>query len=402
MTAIFLVWNKTGLALAADQSVSATSRDEHGNAKVLFTSTETKIYRPEGRNFLIASAGNANINGIPIQGIINQWSRTCPELSSLSDYADSFIKWLATSSLLENCIPDYSESEDYLKTLLRALVDEYLRESKASNNPNMENIARSRVKDWEMYCPPNIYGFAPEKFSARNSNNIDKQDYINFVSRFADFRLDNENQSDFIATVDTLFNTCFVEVFEENSQILESEPELQDALRPILTKFFIDYVSNRGDRASLMFVGYGEYDWTPICIKIDVLDFDLALPRVTVERVTHPGAVWYQNLGQTDAVSRFWNPMSMEVKKEMTQKLQEQFGKKTYLPKVLGTIDEVIGSHDDDFVGPIRDKIELIGVEQLAFVAQQLVSLESFKSFINEYLPTVGGKIDCITLTRST
>jgi hypothetical protein len=92
----------------------------------------------------------------------------------------------------------------------------------------------------------------------------------------------------------------------------------------------------------------------------------------------------------------------MEVKKEMTQKLQEQFGKKTYLPKVLGTIDEVIGSHDDDFVGPIRDKIELIGVEQLAFVAQQLVSLESFKSFINEYLPTVGGKIDCITLTRST
>jgi len=402
MTAIFLVWNKTGLALAADQSVSATSSDENGNAQVLFTSTETKIYRPEGRNFLIASAGNSNINGIPIQGIINQWSRTCPELPSLSDYADSFIKWLATSSLLEDCIPDYSESVDYFNTLLRALISEYSRESEVSDEPSMEKIAISKVKDWEMYCPPNIYGFAPEKFSARNSNHGDKQDYIDFVSRFTDFRLDGENQRDFLTTVDNLFNACFEETFQEYSQILTLEPGIQDTLRPILTKFFIDYVSNRGDRASLMFVGYGEFDWTPICIKMDVLNFDLALPRVTVERVTHPGAVWYQNLGQADAVSRFWNPMSIEVKKEMTQKLQEQFGKKTYLSKVLGTIDEVIGSHDDDFVGPIRDKIELLGVEQLAFVAQQLVSLESFKSFINEYLPTVGGKIDCITLTRST
>lgn len=114
MTAIFLVWNTKGLALAADQSTSAITKDEDGNDQVLFTTFETKIYQPSGKNFAIAFAGNKNINGIPIRGIINQWSKNCADSESLLGYAESFIRWLATNSFLDNCKRDYSMSISYL------------------------------------------------------------------------------------------------------------------------------------------------------------------------------------------------------------------------------------------------------------------------------------------------
>ena len=401
MTAIFLVWNTKGLALAADQSASAITKDEDGNEKVLFTTFETKIYQPSGKNFAIAFAGNANINGIPIRGIINQWSKNCADSESLLGYAESFIRWLATTSLLENCKRDYSMSISYLSGLLRYVLNSYLEKIKIDRDTNFEALARSIIGGWESACPPNIYGFAPQKFLERNTNERDADDYIDFVSRFSDFRLDEENQNHFLDLVSNLYDLCFDEVFSQHLDVCESEPGIENVLKQLLTKFFIDYTSNNVQSAKLMFVGYGDSDWIPKCVKVDIPDFDLPLPRLTVQEVTHPFATWHTFLGQTDGMNRFWDPMSPVIKREMTQKLQEQFGNKAYLSKVLGTIDKVIGDHDDDVVGPIRDKVDVLSVEQLAFVAQQMVSLESFKSFINEYLPTVGGKIDCITLTKA-
>ena len=41
MTAIFMVWNSSGLAIAADKSVSATEGDIEGNRK--YSSMTTKV-----------------------------------------------------------------------------------------------------------------------------------------------------------------------------------------------------------------------------------------------------------------------------------------------------------------------------------------------------------------------
>ena len=38
--------------------------------------------------------------------------------------------------------------------------------------------------------------------------------------------------------------------------------------------------------------------------------------------------------------------------------------------------------------------------DKLQFIAEHMVAMESFRSYIEEYLPTVGGQVDCVKLSR--
>ena len=73
MTAIFLVWNYAGLAVAADQSVSVTTTKDDGTRETLWTETENKIFALKNEKVAIASSGSSTINTIPINVVLAQW-----------------------------------------------------------------------------------------------------------------------------------------------------------------------------------------------------------------------------------------------------------------------------------------------------------------------------------------
>lgn len=399
MTAIFMVWNSSGLAIAADKSVSATEGDVEGNRKVLFNDYESKLFKPKSRNFVVASAGNATLNGVPISGILSQWEKSCEKKDSLLDYAEDFLKWLATSSLLETVPNDNFSSINYVKGSLNHIMEKINQE--VNSEEDFDRVISNVFADWESVNPPNIFGFSPKKFEIdyklNASTEKDMHICMEFCRRFADFRLSEEAYNLYLSELGQLVDTAFNEVFEEQ---IDTSIYWQRKIKDCMIKFLIDHVSGNFRSADLLFVGYGEKDWLPYSVNMSLYHFDQLLPWAIIKSVSTPNAVWYDSLGQDSTILNFWNPISNEVKSELYKSLQDKFGNRTYLEKVLNEIDTIIESHQDDLLDPIRAKIELLSVEKLAFIAQQMVALESFRSFIREYLPTVGGGIDCIKLTR--
>ncbi len=399
MTAIFLVWNKTGLALAADKSLTATERDEDGNERVLFNDFESKIFKGKNRNFAIGMAGNAEINGIPVQGILHKWEKNCETKNYLTDYVEDFLKWLASYSLLEFAASNNSTTTNYVSGSLKHIQVRI--DSKADSTEDNLNIVKEVFADWQANNPPNIFGFSPLKFTTDYETNesIDSDQHlsIEFCKRFADFRLDDEFYGNYIASLSEIVIGEFKEIFtSEFDETIAWHREIRDGM----VKFLIDHTNGNFRTADLIFVGYGESDWYPQAVKISLYNFDQMLPWAVVNKVTNPIAVWYQSLGQNQTFENFLDPINVTVKNEIYEALQSNYGKKPYLEKIVADIDRVIDSHGNDLLGPIRNKIKLLSIDKLAFLAQQMVSLESFHSFIREYLPTVGGEIDVVKLTR--
>jgi hypothetical protein len=399
MTAIFMVWNSSGLAIASDKSVTASEKDTEGNHKVLFNDYASKLFKSRTKNFAVGIAGNSTLNGVPIQGIISQWEKSNEIRNSLLDYAEDFLKWFALNSMLENVHSEDFNSFEYVKGSIKYLIDK-IQDSETAE-PEIEQTINRVITDWEESNPPNIYGFSPLKFetkyAANSSIDDDAQICIDFCKRFADFRLPEEFYGYYLNDLELLVKSSFAEVTGEQ---LDESIKWHQLLKDKMIKFLIDHVSGNFNSTDLLFVGYGETDWLPFSVKISIYNFDQLLPWAVVKKVTSPNAVWYQSLGQYSTVSNFWDPISSSVKSELFESLQDKFGKRAYLEKVMTEIDTIISSHEGDLLNPIREKIKLLNVEKLAFIAQQMVSLESFNSFIREYLPTVGGEIDCIKITR--
>ena len=100
MTAIFLVWNKNGFAVASDQNVSLYGVDEDGNRKTLWLESGKKLHVLQDKKIVIANSGNLTINGITLNSIIKKWSETISkELPNLTDYVCDFIDWLTNAEL---------------------------------------------------------------------------------------------------------------------------------------------------------------------------------------------------------------------------------------------------------------------------------------------------------------
>lgn len=399
MTAIFLVWNKAGLALAADKSLTTTEWDNEGNERVLFNDFESKIFKPLNRNFAIGSAGNAEINGIPIHGILSQWEKNCENKNYFLDYVEDFLKWFANNSGLENAVTNNLYTKDYTEGSLNHI------KSIIFKDLSDENELIDRVKEifsnWEKNNPPNIYGFSPLKYTTdyevNESIKTDGELCIDFCKRFAEFRLDEELYGEYLNSLEDIVVETFREVFEYE---LDININWHREIKERMVKFLIDHTNGNARTADFIFVGYGELDWIPKAVKVSLYNFDQLLPWAVVKKVTNPVAVWYQALGQYQTFDNFLDPINISVKNEIYEILNDKHGKKTYLEKILTDIETVIESHQNDLLDPIRKKLRLLSIDKLAFLAQQMVSLESFNSFIREYLPTVGGEIDVVKLSR--
>lgn len=392
MTAIFVVMNDAGLAIAADSAESVRMPDSNGESRTVFTQNVSKIYRKEEFGFAIAHAGDSTINRIPIEGIINRWLATCERSNTLEDYVESFIKWLAEFSLLEDLMWDYDLARKLIKRQLITLRSEI----QERPEHNKSEIIQELFDGWEKSDPCNIYGFSPKK-TEKFVNEKSAQLYSDFCKRFLDYRLRQDIYDAHIENLNLAFELAFDDVFESQNQIPDEEKEI---LKQRTLKFNIDHIDSFDDGARIMFAGYGEHDWLPKAIALDIHDFNSFLPKVSVRYVHNSESRWYMSLATSQAVDKFWRPVESEFESELREELSKKFAKKSYLKSIMDVIDEVVSKHEDDVVDPIRKKIRLLSVEKLAFIAKQMVAMESFNSFVYEYLPAVGGEIEVVKISR--
>lgn len=393
MTAIFVVMNRAGLAIAADSAVSAQMTDDQGKSRTVFTEQVSKIYRQERFNFVVASAGASTINQIPIEGILNRWLANCEKKPSLKDYVEAFIRWLAEESCLEEVASNTPYLLEQMERQFRSLKEELQQENSHTVSDTISNLYRY----WETVDMPNVYGSSEKKLESRYPNDIAPEVYADFCSRFVDYRLREELHESFLEEMNYAFEKAYQNVLEATGLLGSEEKEL---LRKECIKFNFDFNDSEKPKAHLMFAGYGESDWIPHLITINLFDFDTLLPRVSIRRIATPESHWYMALAANEAVNKFWNPVDAQFESELRAKLTERFKGRNYLKLVLEVFDQVVSEHANDVVAPIRNKINLLSVDKLGFIARQMVAMESFNSFVFQYLPEVGGHIEVVKITR--
>jgi hypothetical protein len=394
MTAIFVVMNNKGLAIAADSAQSTVITDEKGHSSTVSTEQVSKIYRQEKFNFVVASAGAETINSIPIEGILNRWVSNLEKSPSLSDYVESFIRWLAEESCLEDAHPESSYLVFQIRNQFRTLRETLEEDKSRDVSATISNL----YDQWETIDAPNIYGFSEQKIVPAYSKDKGPELFTNFTSRFLDYRLREDLDESYLKQVNDAFNIAYEIELEPTKLLNNNEMEL---LKQKSLKFNIDFNDDAEPQAKLMFAGYGENDWLPSVISLSVFNFDTLLPRISVKRIANPRTKWYMAVAVNDAVSKYFNPVDANVETELRSKLSERFKGKNYLKAILEVFDEVVSGHDQDYVGPIREKVNFLSVDDLGFIARQMVAMESFNSFVFQYLPEVGGQIEVVKITRN-
>jgi hypothetical protein len=395
MTAIFLVWNNKGLALAADQNVSMTRTNEDGKVETLWTETESKIYQVPNQKVVIASSGAGTINNIPINGILSQWAAdVSPNFSDLASFAESFVKWLDNSTLEDQF--KYGFATSYrMERLLKALL------TKLTDSPDVEplTVVENLFDFWEskefpLLCGPGLNEYVSRYDWTDHSRPLARD----FLNRFADYKQSESISTYNIETLENIFNEQFNKIFERS---YSAQNDWEFKLKERCIKYVLSYVdTDDNDPAVLMFTGYGNEDWTPTCVILRLWSYDLPLARITLDRINTPNWVWYEDIGQNDQINTFLNGIDWNIEsalqKFVSDNVTEGIIQQEHADVFQSRLDELTNTR----IESMRNKINSLPVTKLEFIARQFVELESLASFLVENLPSVGGEIDSVVISR--
>lgn len=399
MTAIFLVWNAKGAAIAADQSVSVVTKDDEGQEQTLWTETENKLYLLQNKKVALASSGSATINNIPVNGILSKWEEALTEdYKNLSDYATNFVYWLAKTDLHKQFGSEF-DSDKRVGLVLKA-IRSAIEEDK---NSDEIQVIENTIQYWEsqeQHCllGPDIDRFANSADWTNHDAFLTQKFILNFEPNKIPLEKIRSTQHKIEEIFEEQFKICFEAEYE--SSIKWHKYLLERTLR-----YFQNYIDKgEPNHMSLMFVGYGTSEWIPQCVVLDIYDYDLPVPKISVRNVTNPDWVWYQSLAKEKEFSTFLTGIDENMENSIFRKLAEieeerndsDTTEKELISKILNSVlDESRGNR----IAAMRSKIRLLPVNRLEFVARQMVQIESLASFLQENLPSVGGEIDSVTIS---
>ena len=384
MTAIFMVWNNSGFAIAADQSVSITNE----NNETLWTDTANKLFLPDNHKICVATAGETKINGIPIEILLKRWSEQLPDkLASLDDYATNFIKFIKVSG-----VPNFWRFNDVMFKRIRAILLTF--KSDFDHNPgNIIAFMRDKIQEWTEAEPDNIYG---NEFPDRaNLYPIHEKPSQNLHREFAAKILGSlSNPSELELTESRkhlvqIIEDCLVDVFGE-------EIDLKSTWVEYLKEHLVNYLINTCDSepiANLMFVGFGSSDWTARMVALNLRNFHNSIPRATISKTSIPEYTWYHSLAQAEQVGTFLAGIDDSYRDHIYEVLSKKFG------DIDSEID-AIQEFEVQRLDAMRTKVRHLSLEKMEFIARSFVEMESLGSFLIEYLPSVGGKVNSLTMTR--
>lgn len=385
MTAIVAVLNKHGAAIAADSAV--TLGDTHkviNNGNKVFTLSK---YEPVG----IATYGNASFMGIPWEIIIKTYRKQLSEAKfpRLSDYVDDFLNYIRHSGFV-------SESDKDMDILNNMLFYYHIVVNKINSNKDKilstENIAAEFQKNTEInrtdinVCPE-LENYSIESF---------KQDYKGAIITF--FSTINDN---------------FTE--EQNHIIIES------------FFYYFRLFINAPNVSGLVFVGYGDEEIYPSLLNIEISSF-------VKERIKYINK-GYKRIGlDTDAIITPFAQVDVchTIIRGMTplfyNLLHDIF--QANASKIMVAIADVLDNNEvskgitsqirnldvnamsqqfvdsfeerkrDIYTDPLLNTITVLNKEDLANLAESLVSLTSVVRRISPSEETVGGPIDIAILSK--
>lgn len=385
MTAIVAVLNKHGAAIAADSAV--TLGDTHkviNNGNKVFTLSK---YEPVG----IATYGNASFMGIPWEIIIKTYRKQLNEhkFPKLSDYFTDFLKYV------RNCriIKDSDKDEDILNNMMvyyNQVVSQLT--SKCGHMPSIEEI----VAKFQFIL------------------DINKKD-PNVCLELSDYTLDRFTQ-DYKGVIDTFLKAIDEHYTEDQANILIES-----------YFYYLRLFLNESNRSGLVFVGYGEGEIYPTLISIEIS----RLISDRIKYINKESVVIGEDAGasitpfaQVDVchtIIRGMTPLFQgllyNIFKANASKIistiadaLDKNGISNVITTNLRSIDveavskQFVDSFEEEkrkiYTNPLLNTIIALNKEDLASLAESLVSLTSVVRRISPSEETVGGPIDVAIISK--
>ncbi len=405
VTAIVLVWNRAGLAIAADQSVSTTRTDEKGNKQTLWTESSSKLFSFEGHKVIAATSGNAAVNSIPIASILNRWSREITEeFETLAEYVHNFLDWLGQQKLNDHYSTGYSTSVRILIVLNTIKEDlDSMQDFESASTLEKIDVINASFDNWESDEYPNLFSYGISKYLRLSFDDIENPspgnmkiaEFLRERSRRELSQIKTTEEFQFLKEIfDVKFTECFGELYNSN---LEWHLCLRDRLLLYISNF-ID--SGEDSNATILFTGYGKGEWIPNCVIVRIFHYDTPLPKASVVKISDPEQTWFESIAKDAEIYSFLNGISSQYKTGVFEYLESDSWEMENDSESMDSLRSLLSDLSDTRIEQMRKKIDLLSLDKLEFIARQFVQVESLASFLLENLPSVGGNIDTITMSR--
>ena len=403
MTAIVGILNKRGIAIAADSAATITNSK---GRKVL--NSETKIFRLSQKHpVAVMIYGSSSFMTTPWDLIVKLYccKRGDKGRSSLKEYVDDFIDFIGDE--------DYFSSKEIQKLSLRSqLIDFYcyIRDTaknkfdsasaeKGENEdiPSYDAFFGQELEEIETFCK-DLKKKCPEfkDYSFRTFVS-DAEDYINYILKDG---FNNEG-----------FSVEWRELFERS------------AYEWLKSTAFV------GRTSGLVFAGYGENDIFPCIYPIEVAGaFNNRLRyfvnEARIYQVDHENTAAICPYAQVDVMQTFMDGISPDFREKIENanklmidqvhfniyKTLADAGVDDTILKLVEEVntDEIKEKFENDLSSYIQDEkdegllsaVEEFNMQELASMAESLVSITNLQRHFTSCEESVGGPVDVAVITR--
>jgi len=400
MTAEIAIMNKEAIALAADSAVTTGQEKE----QKIFTSANKLFalskYYPVG----IMVYGNASFMDIPWETIIkiHRSELDKKKFDTLREYADNLIAFLDNGNPL---FPE-TEQEKYLYISIMgyfALIRDEIRKNINSIMDKDVEITNDLVKQ---IASDVIKKHFDELQNTKILPSIPKNHFEDIINKYGD-----------------IIDKVREEVFEK----LPLSPDLVSKLRYISASLFLKdkFPSNI---SGIVIAGFGQKDTFPSLKSFNIegiVDNKLKYKEGLSGEINFENAATIIPFAQGEMVETFMEGIDPHLKKITEDYLSKIFDKypeiiveniekldvnekqqlKEKLKKLSNEIFEyyqknVVIYKRENYIDPIIRVVSMLPKDELAAMAESLVSLTSFKRKVSMETETVGGPIDVAVISK--
>jgi hypothetical protein len=399
MTAIYAMWNKGGFTLAADSNQTITEAGQ------VWIDPIKKIFALDGHQVAFGAAGDSDVDGIDVNEIVSRWQLTLKEpLPTLEDYVSNFMNWF-----YEQEMPDYTrENMNERLTadfkIYKELMDESLQDYKDKDFETVFEFVVDQFAE-RSFDGLNAYGKRIERVEA---NKFTVEDNWSIAYRYeVGLKILNDVRSHVLASpkndayeeyirgrIETELEEVIKSVFETE---YDPDSNWQQALIEAQILAFENYAPTDNSHASCLFIGYGENDWMPKAVRINIYDSEYLLRQVCVVNATSPKYDWYVALGINSGSFEITNGYSGDLLNDIEAFVTANQSEDNWAE----LRDEIRSKAKERAQGNLK-RIDYLTTQRLEFVARLFVELEALKSYLSSPLPGVGGDVQVITMTKTT
>lgn len=410
MTAIVGILNKKAAVMAADSAITV----QLGNNTRIYNNA-TKIFKLSDSQPVGAMIFSSDsFMGVPLSVLFDIYRKNSGDLSfpSLQGYVDNFISFLAKE-------PHFADAE---------LQHRYLRGEMGSYYNNVKTYAEEWIK--ENLSPEDGHSISEEELIHIKHSRIKEgmQSIADTIDKLIDLR---KKSPEFEKYTFKKFMAYAKDDIEGLNELCE-EDDLPTDMSEDWAKGFYEYLCSQfyEDGTGIVFVGYGTDELFPSLIPIYISGIVDDRIRYTYSRDEEEHIGWDNAsaicpFAQCDVMMTVMKGISPTFRKKVDETTSEAVSmtkEKMIEAMIAAGVDaetvskveqtdlkEVTDKHEEqiqdfiqtEYVNGLVDTVESFGVDDMANMAESLISITNLQRHITASEESVGGPVDVAVITKA-